>query len=105
LLQSMHGNRTTVAMMSFIFWNITLCRLLKVNRHLGGTCHIHLQGRKISQVRNQYKSFTATCFHAMPILQPSRWKQYVPLKCWLTFNRLHRSYVTEDRAFTNFSSS
>jgi hypothetical protein len=36
-----------------VFWNITPCSLLKVNRRFGGTCRLHLQGRRISQARNQ----------------------------------------------------
>jgi hypothetical protein len=36
-------------MKNFIFWNITPCRPLKVNRRLAGTCRLHLQGRRISQ--------------------------------------------------------
>jgi hypothetical protein len=32
-----------------IFWDITPCSLLKVNRRFGGTCRLHLQGRRISQ--------------------------------------------------------
>jgi hypothetical protein len=43
----------TVVMESSIFWNITPCSPLKVNRKLGGTCRLHLQGRKTSQARNQ----------------------------------------------------
>jgi hypothetical protein len=39
---------TAVVMNSSIFWDITPCRLLKVNRHFRGTCHLHLQGRRIS---------------------------------------------------------
>jgi hypothetical protein len=27
---------------SSTFWDITLCGMLKVNRHFGGTCHLHL---------------------------------------------------------------
>jgi hypothetical protein len=31
---------------SSIFWDITLCSALSVNRHFGGACHLHLQGRR-----------------------------------------------------------
>jgi hypothetical protein len=34
-------------------WDITPCSSLKVNRRFEGTCHLHLQGRRISQVKNQ----------------------------------------------------
>jgi hypothetical protein len=36
-----------------IFWYITSCGRLKVNRRFGGTCHLHLQGWRISLARNQ----------------------------------------------------
>jgi hypothetical protein len=38
---------------SIIFWDITPWSPLKVNRHFGGTCCLHLQGWRISQERNQ----------------------------------------------------
>jgi hypothetical protein len=37
-----------------VFWNITLCSPLKVNRRFGGACRLHIQGRKIIQARNQH---------------------------------------------------
>jgi hypothetical protein len=43
-------------MKNYIFWDITPCSPLKVNRHFGGTCHIHRLGRRVNQVRNQYKA-------------------------------------------------
>jgi hypothetical protein len=47
---------TAVVMKSSIFWDITPCSPLKVNRSFGGTCRFHLQGRKISLARNQRES-------------------------------------------------
>jgi hypothetical protein len=44
---------TAVVMKSSIFWDITPCSLLKVNRGFGGTYRHHLQGRRISLARNQ----------------------------------------------------
>jgi hypothetical protein len=41
-------------MKSYIFWAVTPCSPLKINRHFGGTCNLHLQGRGINQARNQY---------------------------------------------------
>jgi hypothetical protein len=49
---------------SSIFWEIMPCSLLKINRHFGGTCRLHLHGWRISQARNQLKSGLAFCFHA-----------------------------------------
>jgi hypothetical protein len=41
---------TAVPMKSPIFWDIMP---LKVKRHFRGPCRLHLQGRRISQARNQ----------------------------------------------------
>jgi hypothetical protein len=41
---------------STIFWDITPCTPLKVNRCFGETYCFHLQGRKISRARNQLES-------------------------------------------------
>jgi hypothetical protein len=42
-------------MKSIVFWDITPCSLLKVNRRFGGTYRLHLQGRR---------ALLVTCFHA-----------------------------------------
>jgi hypothetical protein len=39
-----------------IFWNITPCCPLKVDRHFRGTRRLHRQGGRISQARNQYEA-------------------------------------------------
>jgi hypothetical protein len=44
---------TAVAMKNSVFWDITLCRLLKGNRRFRGTFRLILQGRRISHARNQ----------------------------------------------------
>jgi hypothetical protein len=55
---------TAVVMKSSIFWDITPCSPLKINRLFEGTHRLHLQGR-ISWVRYQREgSLLATCFHA-----------------------------------------
>jgi hypothetical protein len=41
---------------STIFWEITPCSLLKVNRRFEGTYRFHLQGRRISRARIQHES-------------------------------------------------
>jgi hypothetical protein len=53
---------TAVVMKSTIFWDITLCSLLNVNRRFRGIYHLHFQGRRISQTRNQHEALLATCF-------------------------------------------
>jgi hypothetical protein len=42
----------TVVMKSYIFWDMTPCTPVKVNRRFGGIYHLHLEGRRISQARN-----------------------------------------------------
>jgi hypothetical protein len=44
---------TVVVMKNSIFWDITPCSPLRVNRRFGGTHRLHLQGRRISWARNQ----------------------------------------------------
>jgi hypothetical protein len=44
-------------MESSIFWDITPCSPLKVNRRLGGTCCLHFQGRRISRARNEREAY------------------------------------------------
>jgi hypothetical protein len=43
-------------MKSTIFWEITPCSPLKINRRFGGTCRLHFHGRKIIQAINQCES-------------------------------------------------
>jgi hypothetical protein len=76
---------------SYIFWDITPCSPLRVNRHYGGTCRLHLQDRRISQARNQRKGCGSACclLHTGLILRSWRWRRYVPPKRRLTFNGLH----------------
>jgi hypothetical protein len=40
---------------SSIFWDITSCSLLKINRWFGGKCSLHLQGWRLSQPRRQHE--------------------------------------------------
>jgi hypothetical protein len=42
---------TAVVMKSPIFWDITPCSPLKVNRRFGGTCRLNFQGRRIDKAR------------------------------------------------------
>jgi hypothetical protein len=39
-----------------VFWGIAPCGPLIFNRRFGGTCHHHLQGRKISQAGGQQEA-------------------------------------------------
>jgi hypothetical protein len=51
---------TAVVINGSMFWNKTRCGPLKVNRHFGGTCRLHLQGWGVSQVT----SFASRGFHS-----------------------------------------
>jgi hypothetical protein len=64
-------------MESAIFWDITPCRSLSVNRRFGGTYRFHLQGTKIS--REGYQ-------------RESRWQAETPVD----FQRTTRRYIPED---------
>jgi hypothetical protein len=50
-------------MKSIIFWDITPCSPLSVNRRFGGTYRLYLQGRKISRARNQRERVLSTLVH------------------------------------------
>jgi hypothetical protein len=80
---------------STTFWDIMSCSPLRVNRSLGETYRLHLQGRKISQARNHRESRWAAChllscwLLAWFIFWPWRWRRYVTPKRRLTLNGLH----------------
>jgi hypothetical protein len=52
---------TAVVIKGPIFWDKTQCSLLKANRNFGGTCRLHLQSRRISQVRIQLEGGSKVC--------------------------------------------
>ena len=35
---------TAVLMKSYVFWDMTLCRLVYMYKHFGGICFLHLHG-------------------------------------------------------------
>jgi hypothetical protein len=47
---------TAVVMKSSLFCAVTPCSPFKCNTCFGGTCHLHLQGQRISQVGNQHEA-------------------------------------------------
>jgi hypothetical protein len=47
---------TAVVMKSYIFWDITSCSPIKVNRRFGGTYRLHLQGRRITKQKTSVKA-------------------------------------------------
>jgi hypothetical protein len=44
-----------VALKISVFWDIMPCSQMKVNPPFGRTHHLHFQGGRVSQVRNQYE--------------------------------------------------
>jgi hypothetical protein len=46
---------TAVVIKYSVFWGIKPCSPLKVNRLLGATCHLYIQGRRKSLARNQHE--------------------------------------------------
>jgi hypothetical protein len=80
LVDDSHIHKTNLYSKSNIFWNITPCCPLKVNRRFGRTYRLccraawHLRSR---------------CFLAQLILRPWGWRRYVRTKRRLTFNGLH----------------
>jgi hypothetical protein len=53
---------TAVTMKNSIFWDITPHSPVKVDRRFGGTYCLRLQGRRVSEARNQHKDLFAVCF-------------------------------------------
>jgi hypothetical protein len=44
-----------------LIWRLKKHVKLKVNRHFGGTCCLHLQGRRINQARNHHEAVLVSC--------------------------------------------
>jgi hypothetical protein len=95
---------TAMVMKSSIFWDITPCSPLEVNRRLGGTCRFHLQGRIISQGRNQSESWWQApyWFLAWLFIWSWRWRLHVAPKRSLTFNGLHGVISQKIELFTPY---
>jgi hypothetical protein len=88
-------------MESSLFWDITPCSPLKVNWPFGETCRLHLQGRRISQARNQLES----TWQAKLL----RWRPHVPPKRQFNLHRCENlrfyksSYRVGDWSFRNIA--
>jgi hypothetical protein len=79
-------------MKSTIFWDITPCGPLSVNRCFEGTYRLHLQDRKNKLSKKpawkQVASFHAGYFLSL-FFRPWIWRRYVPPNRRLTLNGLH----------------
>jgi hypothetical protein len=45
---------------SYVFWDVTSCSPFRVNRRFEGTCRLHPQSRRISQIREQHEGRKST---------------------------------------------
>jgi hypothetical protein len=87
---------------SSVFWDITPCSPLKVDRCFGGTSHLHFQGRRIRQARNQSEA-------GRKQILVSFLAYYSTLKMEVTcssetlidFQRTTRPYIPEERTLHN----
>jgi hypothetical protein len=87
---------------STTFWDITPCSPLKVNRHFGGTCRLHHQGRRISQTRNQLclpPAFTLVSCLAYTLTL--KMEATCSLETSVDFQRTTWCYIPEDSTLHN----
>jgi hypothetical protein len=81
---------TAVVMKTSIFWIITSCSPLRVNRRFGGTCHLLLQRESRWQAYQLcYTRLLLRWFLSWLIFRTLRWKRRVSPEHRLTFNGLH----------------
>jgi hypothetical protein len=71
ILQSIYQLKST------IYWDMTPCSPLNVNRRFGATYRLHLQGRRISRARNQRESRSQVDGSDMFEFQQTR-QRYIP---------------------------
>jgi hypothetical protein len=77
-----------------MFWDIMPCSLLKVNRHFGRTSHLHLQGRRICQARNQHKAGSKQSLaYSSTLKVEATWYSEISVD----FQRTTRRYIPEDK--------
>jgi hypothetical protein len=84
---------TVVVIKSSAFWDITPCSLLKVNQRFRGTCRPPSSGSKNKPSTRNQREAASYVIHAGFVLglffDTEDQGRHVPLKRWLTFNRLH----------------
>jgi hypothetical protein len=83
-------------MKSTIFWDITPCSPLKVNRRFGGTC-LHLQGLRISQARKQICLLPAfTLVSGSAYTSTLKMEAICTSETSIEFKRNSRRYIPKD---------
>jgi hypothetical protein len=83
-----------------IFWDITPCSPLKVNRRFGEPYHLHLQSRRISPARNQRESRWKTQPYSVSYLT-LKMEVICSSETSLDFQRTTRLHIPEDRTLHN----
>jgi hypothetical protein len=78
---------TTVVMKSSILWDITPCSQVKET--------------SMKQRGSSTFLLPAACWSLAWLLQPRKWRWYVPPKCWLSFSGLH-DIISQKTELTNF---
>jgi hypothetical protein len=94
-------------MNSSLFWDITACSQLKVNRCFGGACRLSLHGRRISQGRKQMESralFVWLCLisaiklsSCLPYSSTQKMEKERSSETSVDFGRTTRLYMQGDR--------
>jgi hypothetical protein len=92
----MHETLSTLK--SFISWDIKPCSSLKLSRRFGGTCRLHLQGRRISQARNQHKAGGFLLVYSSTLKR----KATCSSETSVDFQRTTQHYIPEDINFHNY---
>jgi hypothetical protein len=70
-------------MKSLIFLDITPCNPLVVNRRFGGTCRLHLQGRRLSPAGDQHEPGSSAL--SVDFQRTTSTRRYIPeLELFLT---------------------
>jgi hypothetical protein len=72
------------------------CSPLKVNRRLGESCRLHLQGRRIGQARNQLEVGSKQAYSSTLKMESTCYSE-----ASVDFQRTTRRYIPEDRTFHN----
>jgi hypothetical protein len=101
---------------STIFCDITPCSPLRINQRFGGKYRLHLQGRKISQARNQHESrcqacHLLACWFAEPISSTLNMEAICSSETLVETQRTTWRHIPDDDTLhyilnlTNFSSS
>jgi hypothetical protein len=67
-------------MMSSIFWDITPCSPMKVDRRFGGTCRSHFHGRRVNQELSQQEAGRNRVLFAAHFMLFSRLAYYSTLE-------------------------